>query len=119
VIFGLMQAGSAQAARRYSTHTNLQGSDFARAFGTVELRMTHLVYARKGTGPATVYVNGVAVATEKPPFGPSSWEPKQTLSLGCAGGGNNPWRGEFHQLAFYDRALGPDDVARNFRAGLE
>jgi hypothetical protein len=118
VNFSVMQGGS--GTKRYSARSLIQGTEWVKPIGPVELRLTHLVCARSANGWATFYMNGVVVrASEKAPLGPARWAPKQGLILGNAIGGNNPWRGEFHGVAFYDRALTADDVVRNFRAGVE
>lgn len=47
----------------------------------------------------------------------SNWDPTYRLFLGNEGSMNRPWRGTFHLLAVYDRALGPDEIGAHFGLG--
>lgn len=45
------------------------------------------------------------------------WSSAFHLQLGNEGTGDRPWLGRIHLVALYDRALSPEEIARNFRLG--
>lgn len=47
----------------------------------------------------------------------SNWDPTYRLLLGNEGSMNRPWRGTFHLLAVYDRALNSDEIRTHFSLG--
>jgi len=85
--------------------------------GTTSTSLTHLVYTRAADGTATVYLNGVAVASEARPGALSNWDSSFPLYLGNEGNGTRPWLGTFHEVAIYDRALTGAEVKAAFQAG--
>lgn len=47
----------------------------------------------------------------------SNWDPRYRFLLGNEGSMNRPWRGTFHLLAVYDRALNSDEIRAHFSLG--
>jgi hypothetical protein len=82
-------------------------------------RLSHLVFTRSPTGAAALYVDGVERAAGRIPGELPACSVPPQIHLGVGLGGDHPWRGEIHLVAVYSRALAPDDVKRNFKAGLE
>ena len=64
-------------------------------------------------------MNGVERASGNRPGTFASWDEAYPLSLGDEPTEERPWRGTYRLVAFFDRALTPEDVAHNFRMGTE
>jgi hypothetical protein len=106
--------------RLRTTSTDLVGKPALSApDGTVALKLSHVVYTRSATGVATLYVDGVDVARATGTGSLSNWNESYRLALGNEFGSDRAWLGELHLVGVYGRALGPDDVKQNFKAGAE
>ncbi|RMF69067.1 MAG: LamG domain-containing protein, partial [Cyanobacteria bacterium J069] len=83
-----------------------------------ENQLVHLVYTRDSAGNATLYVNGQAVRSDRLEGNLKTvWENTFRLALGNELlGADRTWRGTYHLVAVYGRALSPDEVSQNFAA---
>ncbi len=95
----------------YATGTLLEGGQVATG------SLSHLVYTRDASGTARIYVNGVQAGERKVEGDFSTWNVAYRLGLGNEAGGDQPWLGELHLVAAYNRALRSGEVARNYSAG--
>jgi hypothetical protein len=87
--------------------------------GKVKTELTHFVYTRDSSGTARIYLNSGQIIEKKITGSTTKWNETFRLMLANEGTRDRPWRGTFHLLAIYDRALSRDAVARYFRAGLK
>jgi hypothetical protein len=85
--------------------------------GGATLRATHLVYARSASGAAAIYLDGAEAAKTTVGGNLSSWSDGYRIGLGNEFGSDRVWLGEYHLVAIYSRALSPEDVKQNFKAG--
>ena len=85
--------------------------------GAVGPPLAHVVYTRDAAGVARVYLNGRQHTTAAILGDFSTWEDTMPLCLGNEPTYDRPWLGELHLVALYARALTPDEVAQNQRAG--
>ncbi len=87
---------------------------------SAEARLTHLAYARAATGVERLYVNGLERAARVAPGDFAGWDDTLRLCLADeTATGERMWTGEYHLVAVYGRALTPQEVVRNLRAGLD
>jgi hypothetical protein len=84
---------------------------------SVHEALTHLVYTRNAAGRATIYIDGVEVAHEQVAGTFANWDASHRLSLANDLSSNKPWKGTFHLVAIYARALTAAQVVQNFAAG--
>jgi hypothetical protein len=85
--------------------------------GAVERRLTHVVYTRDPAGKATLYINGAEKISREMPGELSNWDQNFQLAIGNETSGDRLWRGTFHLLAIYSRALSLQEVRQNQAAG--
>jgi len=93
------------------------GPQLTTPSGTVTAELLHVAMTRDAAGAAQIYVNGErqAAATIGGAF--SNWNPDGVLCLGNELSVARPWRGAYHLVALYDRALSPTDIDQNYAAG--
>jgi hypothetical protein len=84
---------------------------------TLAPRLTHIVYTRSADGSVRIYIDGVLQASAVQSGALDSWNPAFPLVLAGEANGLRGWRGTYHLVAFYDRALSADEVGQNFAAG--
>ncbi|MBN1674210.1 MAG: FecR domain-containing protein [Kiritimatiellae bacterium] len=86
--------------------------------GSVRTELQHLVFTRTRSGEARAFVDGrqVAQGTSEGEF--SNWDRNFVFRLGNETNDAWPWLGDYFLVALYNRALAPQEVAQNFRAGL-
>ena len=87
--------------------------------GTVDRRLTHLVYTRSADGSETYYIDGDRVANSRRAGSFANWDTRHTLKLGNEDSQDRPWRGTFHMFAVFDRALTAEDVRGHFAIGAD
>jgi hypothetical protein len=78
--------------------------------GTLQTRMTRVVYTRNATGQARIYVDGNEVAAADVAGDLSNWDGSFRLGLANETTGDRPWRGTYHRVAVYSRALTADEL---------
>lgn len=77
-------------------------------------QLTHLVYTRDAEGNATLYVNGVAVRSDRIDGNLSNWDDNFRFALANELTGDRPWLGEYYLVAVYSRALSASEVTQHF-----
>jgi hypothetical protein len=106
--------------RLRTTTTDLVGKPaLATPDSTVVPKLSHLIYTRNAAGVATFYVDGVDVARTSGGGALTTWNETYRLTVGNETSGDRPWVGEVHLVAVYGRALTPEEVKQNFKAGAE
>lgn len=111
--FTLGQAGDKLVFRLRTTCTSENGMpELTTKGGTLAGGRVHAVATFDGVH-RRIFVNG-RLAAEMPTDGDfSSWEAFPLL-IGNEGTGDRPWAGRLYLVAIYDRALSPEEIARNF-----
>lgn len=79
-------------------------------------RAVHLAFTF-AAGRTRLYLDGKEVASAQPGGDLSNWDDNFPLLLGNEATGDRPWRGVFHRVAIYGRALSAEEVRRNHTAG--
>jgi len=116
--FTLGQEGDRYEVRLRTTRTGENGMSPALATrGGAAARLSHVVYTRAADGRAILYINGQPAATGTVPGDLSNWDAGFRFALGNELTRDRPWRGELRLVALYSRALTPQEVERNYRAG--
>lgn len=85
--------------------------------GSLEAKLTHVVYTRTKSGLVKIYINGQEVTSENITGDFSSWNKEYRLVLGNEITEDRPWLGEYRLVSIYSRALKPKDVNQNYLAG--
>ncbi len=78
--------------------------------GLVETRLTHVVYTRDASGRAKLYVDGEQKAANDVGGDFSNWADGFQLALANETSKDRLWKGAFHFVAIYNRALAPDEI---------
>jgi len=97
--------------------------------GTLGSQRVHIVCTHAATGEIRCYIDGRAVglelqegrpATPRDPAGQglSVWRDGMRLALGDEFGRDREFLGDYYLAAIYSRALTPEEVRQNFRAGV-
>lgn len=116
--FALEQDGDRYQVYLRTDQTDHYGTGTALEAGKVATdAVSHLVYTRDASGQARFYLNGVAVGQREVAGSFSPWDNDYHFGLGNEISGEQPWEGEVHLVAIYNRALGATEVARNYGAG--
>lgn len=104
--------------RLRATGTSTSGTpSLSTAPGTLQRRLTHVVFTRDAAGTTRTWLDGLERATGTASGNLSNWDTSFRLALANELSGDRPWLGEFHLVAVYDRALPPQDIAQNYAAG--
>lgn len=85
--------------------------------GSAATRRTHLVATRSPDGVVKLWLDGREAATNTVAGDMNRWPDDCRLVIANEVGGGRPWQGELSLVAIYSRALSPEEVGRNFRAG--
>jgi hypothetical protein len=89
-------------------------SDVAAA---AQLEKTHIAYTRTPQGAARLYINGEQAAAGQIGGHVSPWDAKLRLALANEFTGDRSWRGAYHRVAIYNRALDASEIADHHAAG--
>ncbi len=84
---------------------------------TVRTEKTHLVYTRDSDGLARLYIDGEVIVEQVIGGDFSGWDASMRLALGAELTGDRNWRGTYHELALYNRALDTSEVIEHFQSG--
>ncbi|MCG3119888.1 MAG: hypothetical protein ALAOOOJD_02441 [bacterium] len=124
--FLLGQRNSGFHAGLRTTTTNANASNKVLAGGAASAnQLSHLVCTREPSGLTRLYLNGNEVSRRVVDGNfTSSWDTDFVLALGNEPGWfdgqtNQAWRGTFHLVAIYSRALSPNEVKQNFDFGAD
>ncbi len=110
--------GDRYDVRLRTTSTSSNGTPSVTSpAGSLTTEWTHVVYTRNAAGQASIYANGEVVSSAEVGGTLDTWDPALRLFLANEADGSRPWLGSFELVAFYSRALAPDEVAQNFGAG--
>ncbi|MEM7387991.1 MAG: LamG-like jellyroll fold domain-containing protein, partial [Verrucomicrobiota bacterium] len=114
----LGQDGDRYDVRFRTSKTNGNGlPSLSSPAGSVQRRLTHVVYTRDREGEARIYLDGVEVAKKKVKGDLSKWNKGYRLALGNEHSGDRLWKGSFQLVALFNRALTPSEVTSHFRFG--
>ena len=101
-----------------TTATASSGQEVFSPSGSVQPALTHLV-GTIADGVIRIYVNGAQVAQAKASGTLDNWNSSYPLILAGEQPSGRGWRGAYHLVAIYDRALSAAEVAQNYAAGPE
>jgi hypothetical protein len=82
----------------------------------VAMALTHVVMVRTADGWRRLYIDGALRGTSSV-GGALGWIAAERFILAADPDGSDEWRGTYHLVAVYCRALEELEVARNFAAG--
>lgn len=100
--------------RLRTSRTDSNGLPSTRtATGTVTTAKTHVVVTFQ-QGVVRVFVNGKLSVEQNVGGDLSNWSDDFRLGIGDEIGSGRVWRGDVHLAAIYQRALGAEEVARNY-----
>ena len=118
--FTLGQDGDKFDVRLRTTATSANGiPSIGTDAGSVEPRLTHVVYTRNRRGEAVIFLDGALAVREKLSGTMENWNPGYWLALANEQEKSRPWRGTYHLIAIYKRALTLREVTQNFEAGAQ
>jgi hypothetical protein len=104
--------------RLRTTNTDLNGEpSLTTSPGSAGTELVHIIYTHNATGERIIYINGSAHTSSTATGSLSNWNQNYALFLGNESGGERPWLGEFHRVAFYACALSENEVTELFEAG--
>lgn len=83
----------------------------------VDTALTHLVFTKDATGQTRLYVNGEEQASGDLGSDLAKWDNGFRLAIANEMSKDRPWRGTYHLIAIYGRAMSADEV-RSKGAGL-
>lgn len=87
--------------------------------GSADMALRHVVMTWDAAGNRTLYVDGVAQATDNLGGNLSNWDDTYEFALANElGGYDRAWLGTYRLAAVYDHALSSADVTQNFNAGV-
>lgn len=92
-------------------------SSLASPPGSVQAKLTHLVYTRSASGLAQIYIDNKVAASGLTAGNLSYWDDTFPLVLGNEAAEQHPWLGELHLVAIYCRALSESEVDQNYVVG--
>jgi hypothetical protein len=79
----------------------------------------HVVYTHDAAGLSTIYINGVVVAQEVVTGDLQNWDDRLRLIIANEFKRDIHWKGHFHLVAMYNKALTEEEVQINLAAGGE
>ncbi len=114
----LGQEFGAYDMRLRTTHTSENGvPSLVTPDGLATPDLVHLLYTRDAAGQATIYRNGEVVAQDQVTGNLLTWDDGFRLALANELSQDRPWLGEYHRVAFFDRALSEAEIASRYEAG--
>ncbi len=112
--FTLGQQQNSYDVRLRTTQTSDNGQPSTRSLrGTVMVERTHVVFTRDSQGTTTIFLNGRPLSRSHVAGDFSGWNNRFELLLANERSGDRPWRGTFHLVAIYGRALSEQEVLQN------
>lgn len=85
--------------------------------GTAVTALTHLVYTKDAAGRGRLFVDGEEQASGDLGADLSKWDDGFRLAIANESSQDRPWKGTYHLIAIYDRALSPEEI-RGRGAGM-
>lgn len=109
--FTLGQDGDKYEVRFRTKATNANGLPGVNSKrGSVATGLTHVAYTRDTSGRARLYINGEEHQARSVTGDLSNWNGKFLLALANETTKDRAWRGTYHRVAIYSRALTPDEI---------
>ncbi|MBC8163008.1 MAG: LamG domain-containing protein, partial [Roseiflexaceae bacterium] len=105
--------------RLRTTTTPNSGQEVFSPSGSLQPTLTHLVCTIAADGVVRLYVNGVQVTQAQASGTLDNWNASYPLILAGELTRGRGWRGSYHLVALYDRALSAAEVGQNYAAGPE
>jgi hypothetical protein len=116
--FTLGQEATAYEVRLRTTGTSENGIPATlTSTGVVKPELTHIVYTHSQNGGASLYLDGILVASGEIPGDYANWNSSYALMLANELSNDRPWLGDYHRLAIYDQALGPEEIQQHYLVG--
>ena len=116
--FTLGQDGSRYDVRFRTQKTNSNGlPSLVSTSDGVQKKLTHLVYTRRPSGETQLWIDGQLNAESKIAGNLGNWDATMRLALGDELNTSRAWRGTYHLVAIYGRALSAEEIQQNFSAG--
>ncbi len=112
-----------QENNRYHGRVRASGTDanglpgLESGSGTADTKRTHIVYTRARDGQARLYIDGELSGHREARGDFDSWDQGFNLMLANESSRDRGWRGVFHEVALYDRAISEAEVARQWQSG--
>ena len=78
--------------------------------GSVEPRLTHIVYTREAKSRAAIYINGQETEFHNNGGNLDNWNNDFRIALANETTKDRPWQGTLHFVAIYSRALDPKEI---------
>ena len=85
--------------------------------GTVQPKLVQVVYTRKASGEARLFIDGVLVAEDRVDGLITNWDNALRLAIANEMTDGTFWDGEYHLMAIYNRALSLGEIYQNLDAG--
>ena len=99
--------------RLRTTSTDANGMpSLSTTGGEARAQLTHVAFTRDAAGRVKVYVNGEQRGAQDVGGDFSNWDGKHVFALANETTKDRPWRGTFHRLAIYSRALSPQEIVQ-------
>ncbi len=118
--FTLGQDGNKLDARLRTTRTSKNGMpSTVSPKGSLQAQLMHVIYTRNRSGNAFIYINGKQAAKKTVAGKPSNWDGSLHLALTNETSRDRPWKGSYHLVALYGRALSGSEIQANFKAGAD
>ncbi|MCH8828410.1 MAG: hypothetical protein IID45_02415, partial [Planctomycetes bacterium] len=84
---------------------------------SLSTKLIHVVYTRDRSGRARIFLNGKRTAMRTIAGKTANWNRSYRLALANELSHDRPWLGTYFLVAVYQRALSPQEIERNFKAG--
>ena len=88
------------------------------AASSVQLEKAHIVYTRNAEGAARLYINGEEAVAGRIGGQVMPWDVKLHLALANEFTGDRGWRGAYHGVAIYNRALTAAQIKEHHAIGV-
>ncbi len=116
--FTVGQDGNKIDVRFRTTTTSENGlPSLASKSGSLGTDLSHIAYTRSRDGKTTTYLNGRPAANTTISGAPTNWDKNCRLALGNELTNDRPWRGSYHLVAIYGRALNAKEIIAHSNAG--
>ena len=104
---------------RTTETTNNGLPSFASKPGSLNLKLTHVVFTRDSVGQAKFYLNGKLNNSKSIGGRTARWDASYRLGLADELSKGRQWLGTYHLVAVYGRNLDAEEVLKNYKAGLD
>ncbi len=109
--FTLGQDGDRFDARLRAARTDNNGLPAQSGpSGAAGPQLTHVVFTKDAEGQARLFVNGEQQASASVGGDLSKWDDRYLLALANESTQDRPWRGTYHLVAIYSRALSVEEI---------